>query len=263
MVGLYKLHLAHSSWREAIVVRIMIKMFLLLAAFFGTLLLGFDGKAANEASCGSIQQQIDAQEAALQAAKWARWERLDEHLNKESAALAEGRSAQAEEAQARDELQAGKCYVLSNRHLPDCRRNAARVDKAKARRKRAEQEFERLRRTKPESSDTPEMLDIRKRRDQLLRELEACKKGNDSRDTAWAPVPGPPANPCPYVPGWNMPQGAECSGGSSGPPPAPAGSTASGAKTPAGTGAGGTKPQATGSGKCTKGNTLVGRGCVQ
>lgn len=244
-------------------VRIMIKTFLLLTAFFSALLLGFGGKPSYAASCGEVQRQIDAQEAALEALKRARWKRRDKRLKKEADALAEGRSARADEEQARDELQAGKCYVLSNRQRPDCKRNAARAEEAKARRKRAEQEFQRLRRTEPERSDTPQLLEIRDKRDQLRRELETCKKGSAGSDTAWVPIPGPPANPCPYVPGWNMPEGAKCSGGSSGPPPASAGSAASGAKSPAGSGASGTRPQPPGSGKCTIGNTLVGQGCVQ
>jgi hypothetical protein len=238
-----------------------INTFLFLAVSFSTLLLGFGDRPCFAASCGDIQQQIGAQEAALKALRRARWKRLDEHLKKESDALAEGRSARADEEQARDELQAGKCYVLSNRDLPDCKRNAGRVKQAKARSKRAEQEFQRLRRTEPERSDTPEMLETRNKRDQLRRKLETCKKGSASSDTVWVPIPGPPANPCPYVPGWNMPEGAKCSGGSSGPPPAPGSSAASGAKSPAGSG--GTQPQPPGSGKCTIGNTLVGQGCVQ
>lgn len=242
-------------------VRIMIKTFLLLTAFFSALLLGFGGKPSYAASCGEVQRQIDAQEAALEALKRARWKRRDKHLKKEADALAEGRSARADEEQARDELQAGKCYVLSNRQRPDCKRNAARAEEAKARRKRAEQEFQRLSRTlPPQWSDTPEMVDVRNKRDRLRRELETCKKGSASSDTAWVPIPGPPANPCPHVPGWNMPVGAKCSGGSSGPPPAPASSAAGGAKSPGRGGASGTRPQ--GSGKCTIGNTLVGQGCV-
>lgn len=248
---------------EALVLRFITIPFVLLTVSFSMLFAGLSNKAVNAASCNPIKRQIDFQEAALRnlrADKWSRWKVRDENLRKQSDALAKKRRAKAEEEQARDELQAGKCYILSNRHRPDCVKNAARVEEAKARRKSAEQEFQRLRRAYVSLDKNTDIyvkaLNVRDKLGQLRAEFETCKKGVASSGTAWVPVAGPPANPCPYVPGWNMPVGAECSGGSSGPPPGPGGSTAGAA------GSGGQPPPSS-SQDCTIGNTLVGEGCVQ
>ena len=86
--------------------------------------------------------------------------------------------------------------------------------------------------------------------------------GGTTDGVTWIPVPSGPANPCPYVPRWDMPEGAYCSGGSSGPKPADTSSAVGGPKTPAGGGGEAPAPSDSG-GECTQGDTLVGVGCVQ